>query len=222
MDHRDVQLTRAISQGRSVDTWNRVRMNYMNLEAALLNYNLKDDPTNIFMCEKFVDVLVLGCCNASGYALPPMVLFNNSAGRRRSLNHKMMLGEIPGSLYAFCEGYSIKPDILQEWFSHHFLRFAPSLRPLLLLMEGSVTDIQDLADKESIVLFTKPTNLNPGPFTTFRSEWQKVVEEFAKSRGRDLNRYEFTPLFSQVWLNTMTIKTISTGFKESGVCPFNN
>ena len=83
----------------------------MNLEAALHNYNLKDDPTNIFMCEKFVlngpDVLVLGCCNASGYALPPMVLFNNSAGRRRSLNHKMMLGEIPGSLYAFCEGRAI-------------------------------------------------------------------------------------------------------------------
>ena len=90
-----------------------------------------------------------------------------------------------------------------------------------------MTDIQDLADKESIVLFTKPTNLNPGPFTTFHSKWQKVVEEFAKSRGRDLNRYEFTPLFSQVWLNTMTIKTwfVSQSVCLSGsqsVCPHTN
>ena len=77
VDHRDVQLTRAISQGRSVDTWNRVRMNYMNLEAALLNYNLKDDPTNIFMSEKFVlngpDVLVLGCNYRSYLGTPSCI-----------------------------------------------------------------------------------------------------------------------------------------------------
>ena len=107
-------------------------MNYIDLDAILLRHNLKDEPTNIFMCEKFVlngpDVLVLACCSASGYTLPPMLLFNNSAGRR-SLNNKMMSGEIPGTLYTLCDDYTIDSNVFEEWFSHLFLRHAPSSRP---------------------------------------------------------------------------------------------
>ena len=198
-------------------------MNYIDLDATLLRHNLKDEPTNIFMCEKFVlngpDILLLACCSASGYTLPPMLLFNNSAGRRRSLNNKMMSGEIPGTLYTFCDDYTIDSNVFEEWFSHLFLRHAPSSRPLLLLMEESMVNIEHLADRKSVVVFTKPANLDPGPFTSLRSEWKRVIEEFRATHGRELKRNEFTPFFSQVWLDTMTMDKISTGFRKCGICP---
>lgn len=128
-----------------------------------------------------------------------------------------MSGEISGTLYSVCEGYSIDPDTFQEWFSSHFLR------PLLLILEESpsVVNIQHLADRESIVLFAKSTNLDPGPFSVFRATWKKVVQDHT-SHGGELKRHEFCPLFSEVWQDTLTIDAISTGFKESKVCPFAN
>ena len=83
-----------------------------------------------------------------------------------------------------------------------------------------MANIEHLADRESIVLFTKHANLDPGPFTSLRSEWKRVIEEFRATHGRELQRYEFTPFFSQVWLDTMTMEKIATGFRKSGVYPF--
>ena len=79
-----------------------------------------------------------------------------------------------------------------------------------------MANIEHLANRESIVLFTKPANVDPGPFTSLRSEWKRAMEQFTATHGRELKRYEFTPFFSQVWLGTMTMGKISTGLKRVG------
>ena len=61
-----------------------------------------------------------------------------------------------------------------------------------------MTNIEHLAERESIVLFTKPANLDPGPFTSLNSEWKRVIEEFRATHGRELKRYEFTLSFGWI------------------------
>ena len=39
-------------------------------------------------------IMVLSCCSAAGYALPPFVIFH-----RRKLNPELTIGEVPGTVY---------------------------------------------------------------------------------------------------------------------------
>ena len=72
------------------------------------------------------------------------------------------------------------------WFNDHFLRYAPPVRPLLLLMDGHSThfcpDTIRLAAEKDVVLFTLPPNtthiaqpLDKGCFGPLKTEWKKCV-----------------------------------------------
>ena len=72
-------------------------------------------------------ITVLGCVNATGTAMPPMVVFT---GKR--LNHELCEGEIPGTLY----GTSDSGWMDQELFYEGFKPFSHACCPLLLLLDG--------------------------------------------------------------------------------------
>ena len=76
-------------------------------------------------------VSVLCCCNAGGYALPPMVIFD-----RKAMNPELAKGEVPGKTYSFSPHGWIDSELFEMWFVQHFLAYAPPSRPLLHLMDG--------------------------------------------------------------------------------------
>ncbi len=76
-------------------------------------------------------VTVLACCNAAGYTIPPMVMFD-----RKTLKPEMTLGEIPGTMYKLSSKGWIDSELFEGWFSCHILAYAPPVRPLLLLLDG--------------------------------------------------------------------------------------
>ena len=47
-----------------------------------------------------------------------------------------MVGEIPGTLYGLSGSGWMDSVLFEEWFTSHFLVHAPSIRPLLLLLDG--------------------------------------------------------------------------------------
>ena len=74
------------------------------------------------------------------------------------------------------------------WFNSHFLRYAPPVRPLLLLMDGHSThfcpETIRLASEQDVIMFTLPPNtihlaqpLDKGCFGPFKAEWKKVCHE---------------------------------------------
>ena len=74
----------------------------------------------------------MACVNAAGYAIPPLVIY-----ARANLTKLLYQGEIPGTMYALSPGSGWMDGItFYEWFEHHFLEYAPSGRPLLLLLDG--------------------------------------------------------------------------------------
>ena len=230
---------------------------YFNeLEKTLREHDIFDEPSSIFNCDecgiplnpkplktihergsKHVSavtgngksqITILACASASGYALPPFVVFD-----RKTLNQELTKGEVPGTVYGLSASGWMDTELFQEWFLQHFLKFAPSMRPLILLMDGHSShfspEMIKVAKKDGVILFTLPPNtthlcqpLDKGPFAPLKLEWRKSVQKFLSANpGRAVSRYDFSQLFHETWLRAMNARNITAGFRHTGIFPFN-
>ncbi len=147
------------------------------------------------------------------------------------LHPDMTKGELPGTIYGLSSKGWIDQELFHVWFESHFMRYAPPIRPLLLLMDGHSShycpETIRCAAQAQIVLFALPPNtthlsqpLDKGCFGPLKLEWQRVCHEFmSKNPGKVVTRYSFSELFSEAWMRTMTIKNISAGFRVTGIYP---
>ena len=86
-----------------------------------------------------------------------------------------------------------------------------------------------MAAKEGIVLFALPPHtthlcqpLDKGPFAPLKIEWRKVVHKFVSAnKGREVTVYDFNTVFSEAWYNAMTASNVISGFRCTGIYPFN-
>ena len=139
------------------------------------------DPTYPTNSSK-AQVTVLACSCASGYALPPFVIFN-----RKLLHPELTKGEVPGTLYGLSETGWMNTELFSTWFSEHFLPNAPSARPLLLLLDGhtshySLPMIKEAA-AEKVLIFALPPNttnltqpLDKGCFAPLKMHWKQICQ----------------------------------------------
>ena len=102
-------------------------------------------------------VTVLACANAAGYAIPPMIIF-----QRKNLTTQLTAKEVPGSIYGLSDSGWMDSELFGEWFHRHFLNYAPSARPLLLLLDGHSShynlEFIRQASSEGVVVFCLPPN----------------------------------------------------------------
>ena len=84
-------------------------------------------------------VTVVGCTNASGQVIPPMIIFD--AAR---LNPAWTKDEVPRAKFGLSANGWINSDLFEAWFVEHFLKHAISARPLFILLDGHSTHYQPL------------------------------------------------------------------------------
>lgn len=122
-------------------------------------------------------------------------------------------------------------ELFRCWFKSHFLRYAPASRPLLLLMDGHSShvcpEIIRTAAAEGIILFTLPptpntTHLSQGYVRSPEDSMEEVHKFTSNNCGREVTRYDFSVVFSDALSKAMTVKNIASGFKVTGVFPFNS
>ena len=171
-------------------------------------------------------ITVVGCVSAAGHCIPPMIIWD-----RKTLHADMTKGELPGTIYGLSSRGWIDQELFKIWFEFHFLRYAPPVRPILLLMDGHSShycpDTVLLAAKEKVILFTLPPNtthltqpLDKGCFGPLKSAWRKACHDFlAQNPGKVVSRYSFCSVFAIAWLQAMSIKNILAGFKVTGTFP---
>ena len=150
---------------------------------------------------------------------------------RKTLHPDMTRDEVPGTFYGLTSNGWMDMDLLENWLSLHFLRYAPPVRPLLLLMDGhsshcSPTAVHFAAEHE-IILLTLPPNtthvtqpLDKGCFGPLKAAWRDVCQGYiTKNRGKVVTRMSFSPLFSAAWKKSMTMHNILSAFKVTGSYP---
>ncbi len=102
-------------------------------------------------------VTVLACTCATGYVIPPFVIFD-----RKTLNPELTKGEVPGTLYGLSSNGWIDIELFSGWLFDHFLKYAPRCRPLLLLLDGHSShycpEAIKMAAAEKVIIFVLPTD----------------------------------------------------------------
>jgi hypothetical protein len=173
-------------------------------------------------------ITVVACISAAGYCMPPMVIWD-----RKLLSPELTRGEVPGTIYGLSRNGWMDMELFDIWFNNHFLRYAPSVRPLLLLLDGHSShycpDTVRLAAQEQVILFTLPPNtthlsqpLDKGCFGPLKVAWREVCHQFLAAKpGKVVTRYQFSELLNQAWMRSMTIGNICAGFRTTGVYPVN-
>ena len=101
-----------------------------------------------------------------------------------TLQDGMDVGEVPGTMYGLSESGWINKEIFSDWFTFHFLRYAPPARPLLILMDSHSShftpDFIHRAANEEIIVMCLPPNsthciqpLDKGAFSSLKQAWRE-------------------------------------------------
>ena len=229
---------------------------YDTLEECLRDNGIFDDPNAIYNCDEtglplnpaalrvvqevgaknpsFVtggdksQVTVLACTSAAGQFIPPYIIFD-----RVTWNTKLADGEIPGSLYGLSKRGWMNSELFTCWFTDHFLKYIPSTRPIILLLDGHSShycpQFIKAAAEEGIIVFVLPPNtthltqpLDKGCFSPLKVAWRQACHEFRTDYpGRVVTRFDFNRVFSEAWYTAMRPHNIIASFKTTGICPFN-
>ena len=173
-------------------------------------------------------ITVIGCVNAAGQTIPPFVIFD-----AKSLNMEWTRDEVPGTTYGLSDRGWIDMELFKGWFTDHFLQFAVTARPILLLLDGHSSHYNPEAirhAKESdVILFTLVPHtthemqpLDTSVFGPLKSNWGEACHDYIQANpGRVVTKYQFSSLLSQAWMKTMVPLNIISGFRTCGVYPFN-
>ena len=74
---------------------------------------------------------------------------------------------VPGTLFAFSPKGWIDTELFENWFFHHFLVYAPPVRPLLLLLDGHSSHyspqlVNKAAEEKAWARAMTPSNIMAG------------------------------------------------------------
>ena len=172
-------------------------------------------------------ITVLACVSASGYCIPPLVVF-----KRKTLSKELCIGKVPGTMYAFSSNGWVDSEIFDLWFNNHFLAYAVPARPILLIMDGASCHLNLVtikkAAKEEVLLCCLPPHsthltqpLDKGCFDPLKSSWREECHNYlTKNPGKVVTQYQFFELFKNAWYKSMTMRNIAAGFRVTGIYPF--
>lgn len=173
------------------------------------------------------NVTIVACGNAIGQIIPPMILFK---GKREKEEWKENLPI--GSCIQMTKKGSMTTETFVKWIQH-FAKFKCDEK-VLLIFDGASSHLDytivDEAEMHNIVLYCLPSNtthyLQPmdrsvfGPFETY---WDNEVMLFWTNRPHHkITKFHFGSIFSKAWAKAATPVNVSSGFRATGIYPFNS
>lgn len=172
------------------------------------------------------NVTIVACANALGHVIPPMILFK---GQR--LKPTFADGLPAGSVVHMTPKGSMTTEIFIKWLDHFSNFMSPP--PTILIFDGASSHlditIADKAESLQIELLCLPSNtthelqpMDKSVFRSFESHWdQELLDYWEQHPDRKLNKERFSDVFTPVWGKSMTISNICSGFRSTGIYPFN-
>ena len=183
---------------------------------------------SVTSAEKGQTHTVLSCVSASGYVLPPCIVYP----RKRNVPDNFREGAVPGTLFSHSENGWINSDIYLEWFEF-FLQNIPPIRPVVLIQDGHASHMSikliELARSNGIHLLCLPSHtthilqpLDVGVFKAFKTYFSKSCTSYlTRHPGRVITNDMIATLVAKAWPNAFTPSNIMGGFLKTGIFPIN-
>ena len=162
-----------------------------------------------------------------GQFIPPMILFK---GQRLKPEWEENLPQ--GTKVVMAPKGSMTCEVFTQWI-HHFAKYRVTGDRALLIFDGASShldvNIVSAAEEHNITLFCLPSNtthelqpLDKSVFKSFESFWDdEVLKYWMTHPDRKINRSIFGKIFSEVWQRSMTSVNLVSGFKSTGIYPYN-
>lgn len=170
------------------------------------------------------NVTVVGCANALGNAVPPLILFK---GKRKKPEFEANLPA--GAAVLMAPKASMTTELFIA-FIKHLAKFKP-FGKCLLIFDGAKCHldfrIAEEAEKHDIVLYCLPSNtthelqpLDKACYKPFETYWDQEVLQFLQAtRAKNLKKDDFNKILTRVWEKSMTHANITSGFRATGLYP---
>ena len=143
----------------------------------------------------------------------------------------MTRDEVPGTFYGLSHTSWMDTELFEEWFKNHFLVHAPSVRPLLLLLDGhsshySPSLLRMAADKGVVLFCLAPHTthilqpLDSGTFSRLKNHWRRECQWFYNQNpGKVLNCRNFMGVVHKAWVHGMSLSNVTVCFRSAVVYP---
>ncbi|XP_071952888.1 uncharacterized protein [Antedon mediterranea] len=176
-------------------------------------------------------ITVVGACNAAGSYIPPLIIF---PGLRFGYN--ALEGAPDHSSFAKSKTGYINSEIFFEYLSNHFLPYVKSLHvyfPIVLFVDGHSAhlniDTAEFCVKEKIILYCLPSHsshlmqpLDVAVYKSLKTSWNKAVRKWMTDHyGQYVTKQSFSSVFAVAWEESAKKKYARSGFRKSGLYPFN-
>ena len=179
--------------------------------------------------EKGKTVTTVCCMNAGGTFVPPMLIFP-----RKHMAQSLLNGAPVGTIgYASPNGW-IDAGLFVIWLNHFISHVRPSTADRhLIVLDGHCShktiEVIDLARKNGIDILVLPLHtthrlqpLDTVFYKPLSDNYNKAADRWMLiNAGRRISFYEVASLFRDAYEKTATMAKASSGFRLTGIWPFN-
>lgn len=181
--------------------------------------------------EKGKTITALCCMNATGMFVPPMFIFP-----RVRMKPSFIDSAPSGSLGVATKSGWINEELFTEWFDHFVSVTQPRncSSPTLLIVDGHCSHVKNLsvvlkARENNVIILSLPSHcthrlqpLDVSFFKALNSRYNNIVQTWHRQHpGRSLTEAEFGALFREAYGDAASVKKAESGFRKTGIYPFN-
>lgn len=253
----ELKVTRPRSlevQRAKCGTVDNVKKYFSSLEEVVDRYNLKDKPHLIFNVDekgltsdhkppsvvagidcttsevtsgRSSTTTVLGCGNASGFAIPPYFVFE---GKR--MIPELMNGATPGAAGTVSDSGWSNTKVFKKYLSEHFLNFIPGRKDeyVLLLLDGHkshvAVDIIEWAQERKVILHILPAHtshilqpLDVGCYGPLQRIYDNECHKSMRANHSVITRYNVCELGCKAYQKALSPENLQSAFRKTGIFP---
>ncbi|XP_030758016.1 uncharacterized protein LOC115883747 [Sitophilus oryzae] len=183
----------------------------------------------ITSAERGTLITMCGAINANGNNIPPLLIFP-----RKYLKDHMLKGAPNGTIGAATPSGWMTTEIFVQWLKHFILYSHPTQEfPVLLLMDNHISHISieaiKLARENNVCLLTLPPHtshkLQPLDRTVYgplKSYYNSACQSWLTNNpGKRITIYDISEILGQVYNLAFSTSNCVSGFKATGIFPFN-
>ena len=181
--------------------------------------------------ERGKNVTVVACVSATGVYIPPMFVFP-----RVRMRPELLDGAPPGSIGRSNKSGWINEELFLQWFDHFLAAVQPLHRPnpVLLILDGHSSHTKNLeliekARTNNVIMLSLPSHcthkLQPLDVAVFKAVnvfYNQEVQTWLREHpGRPVTEFQIASLFRSAYEKAATLKNALSGFRKTGINPFN-
>ena len=181
--------------------------------------------------EKGKTVTIICCVSGTGMFVPPMMIFPR-VRMKPELTDKAPNGTIG---VATKSGW-VNEETFLKWFEHFVTQVQPKSRdqPVVLILDGHSSHTKNLvliekARDNNVVLISLPSHcthrmqpLDVSFFKSLKNFYNQEVQCWLRRHhGRPVTEYQIAELFGMAYGKAATIANAVSGFRKTGIVPFN-